>query len=84
MVNEKTLVLVKPDGVTRKLTGEIISRVERTGLKVVGLKMTSPNEDVMDSHYALSDDWTKSLMEKSKSSAEKEGREFAFSDQKET
>lgn len=36
---EKTLVLVKPDGVRRNLIGEIISRFERAGLKVLGLKM---------------------------------------------
>mgnify|MGYP006191207379 CR=1 FL=1 len=39
MGTETTLVLVKPDGVQRALAGEIISRIERTGLKIVGMKL---------------------------------------------
>ena len=39
MANERTLVLVKPDGVQRGLSGEIISRLEKTGLKIIGMKI---------------------------------------------
>lgn len=80
MAVERTLVLVKPDGVSRSLTGEIISRVERTGLKVVAMKMVRADENLLDKHYALVEDWAKELMRKSKSAAEKEGREFSFTD----
>lgn len=49
---ERTLVLVKPDGVQRGLIGEIISRLERTGLQIVGMKMLQISEDLAGQHYA--------------------------------
>jgi nucleoside-diphosphate kinase len=53
---EKILILVKPDGVQRGLIGEIISRFERKGLKLIGLKMMTLDDVILDSHYAhLSD-----------------------------
>jgi len=48
---EKTLVLLKPDAVARGIAGEIISRFERTGLKIIGLKMLSPDEQHYHHHY---------------------------------
>ena len=48
---EQTLVLVKPDGVARGLTGEIIKRIEQRGLKVVGLKMIKVEKDLAKQHY---------------------------------
>ncbi len=54
---EKTLVLIKPDGIQRSLIGEIIKRYERTGLKLVGLKMIVPTEDFVEKHYLLDPDW---------------------------
>jgi len=48
---EKTLVVLKPDAVARGLAGEILSRFERAGLKIVGLKMVSPNEEHYHKHY---------------------------------
>ena len=48
---ERTLVLVKPDGVKRSLAGEIISRFERTGLKVIGLKMVWVTKEFAKKHY---------------------------------
>ena len=50
---EKTLVLVKPDGVQRGLVGEIISRFERTGLKLVALKMLQMDREMAGKHYAI-------------------------------
>jgi nucleoside-diphosphate kinase len=58
---EKTLVLVKPDGVMRGLTGEIISRFERRGLKVVALRMVWPTKDHIARHYPESDEWFKNV-----------------------
>jgi nucleoside-diphosphate kinase len=48
---ERTLVLLKPDAVKRGLTGEIISRFEKAGLKIVGMKMVSPDESHYHHHY---------------------------------
>ena len=50
---ERTLVLVKPDGVQRGLVGEIISRFERTGLKLVALKMLRMDRKMAGQHYAI-------------------------------
>ncbi len=49
---ERSVVLVKPDGVQRGLIGEIIHRFERKGLKLVGLKMISLSDAVLDEWYA--------------------------------
>ena len=48
---ERSVILVKPDGVQRGLIGEIIHRFERKGLKLVGLKMISLNDAVLDEWY---------------------------------
>jgi nucleoside-diphosphate kinase len=49
---ERTLVLIKPDGVQRGLVGEIISRFERRGLKLVGMKLIQVDQDLSRRHYA--------------------------------
>jgi nucleoside-diphosphate kinase len=51
-MKEQTLVLIKPDGVARSLTGEIIRRIEQKGYVVTGLKMLSPSPDQLAAHYA--------------------------------
>lgn len=48
---ERTLVLIKPDGVKRSLSGEIISKFEKTGLKIVGLKMIWATKEFAKKHY---------------------------------
>lgn len=50
---ERTFVMVKPDGVQRGLIGEIISRFERRGLKIVGMKMLQVSDDLAQRHYAV-------------------------------
>ncbi|GIU92235.1 MAG: nucleoside-diphosphate kinase [Acidimicrobiia bacterium] len=52
MASERTFVMVKPDGVARGLVGEVISRLERKGLKLEKLKMTSVDERLAREHYA--------------------------------
>jgi nucleoside-diphosphate kinase len=52
-VNERTLVLIKPDGVQRVLTGRILGRYEDRGLKIVGLKMLQVSRDLAERHYAI-------------------------------
>ena len=50
---ERTLVLVKPDAVQRGLTGEVISRIEGTGLKLVALKMLHMDKGMAERHYGI-------------------------------
>ncbi len=50
---ERTLVLVKPDGVQRGLIGEIISRLERRGLRLVAAKFVQVEKDLAERHYAV-------------------------------
>ncbi len=50
---ERTLVLVKPDGVQRGLVGEIISRFEAKGLKIVGMKLLGVSRELAEKHYAV-------------------------------
>jgi nucleoside-diphosphate kinase len=52
MSKEQTLVLIKPDGVARSLTGEIIRRIEAKGYVVTGLKMLQPTGEQLAAHYA--------------------------------
>lgn len=49
---ERTLVIAKPDAVQRGLIGEIVSRLERKGLKLIGLKMISLDSELLQQHYA--------------------------------
>lgn len=51
-IYEKTIVIVKPDGVQRGLVGEVVKRLEMKGLKIVGLKMMHLEEAVLREHYA--------------------------------
>lgn len=50
---EKTLVLVKPDGVQRGLIGEVISRLERRGLRLIGAKFIHVGSNLAETHYAI-------------------------------
>lgn len=53
---ERTLVLIKPDAVQRGLVGTIMSRLERTGLKLVALKLLRIDNDLAQRHYAIHQD----------------------------
>jgi len=52
MTTERTFVMVKPDGVQRGLVGEVISRLERRGLKIVAMKMLWVDRELAEKHYA--------------------------------
>ncbi len=52
MSHEKTLIIIKPDALNRGLVGEIIKRFENKGLKLVGMKMTQLNNEILREHYA--------------------------------
>lgn len=49
---EKTLVIIKPDGLCKKLVGKVLSRFEEAGFKIVGLKMLKLTEKIYDEFYA--------------------------------
>ncbi|KAK9477517.1 nucleoside diphosphate kinase [Lipomyces japonicus] len=52
MSSEQTFIAIKPDGVQRGLVAPIISRFEQKGYKLVGIKLTSPSEELLKEHYA--------------------------------
>ena len=51
-MTERTLVLIKPDGVERRLVGEILSRIERKGLTIAALELKNVGDDLARRHYA--------------------------------
>jgi len=72
---EKTLIVIKPDGVQRSLIGEIISRFEKIGLKLIGVKMLVPTADFVEKHYTLDPEWRRITGEKRIAAAKKKGEE---------
>lgn len=64
---ETTVVLIKPDGVKRGLTGDIISRIEQRGLKIIALGMVEPTRLLVDDHYPKNKEWINRLGEKTMS-----------------
>lgn len=77
---ERTLVLIKPDGVQRGLIGEILGRFERVGLKVIALKMVHASHEDVDQHYALTEEWMKAVYDKAKAKYDATGESFPYSD----
>ena len=65
--------MIKPDGIQRTLIGEIITRYERTGLKLMALKMIAVNEDHVEKHYTIDPEWVRKVGEKSILSYDKKG-----------
>lgn len=78
--HEKTLVIVKPDGIQRSLVGEIIQRYERTGLKLLCLKMVIPTEETAIKHYyeVGGDVWLEEVGRKARASYEKKGLQSPY------
>ena len=70
---EKTYVMVKPDGVKKGLIGEIIKRFEQRDLKIVALDMFQPTHEQIDNHYPKEEAWITRLGEKTLSTYEKYG-----------
>ncbi|MHB9037517.1 MAG: nucleoside-diphosphate kinase [Armatimonadota bacterium] len=50
---ERTFIMIKPDGVKRKLVGEIIGRIERRNLSIVAMKMLTPSRKLAEEHYSV-------------------------------
>ena len=60
-MNQRTLVLLKPDAVLRGISGEILTRIERCGLKVVAAKFLNVSKELGRTHYAKDDDWKENV-----------------------
>ena len=77
---ERTLVMIKPDGVQRTLIGEIIKRYEQVGLKMIALKMVIPTEAMATKHYyeVGGDAWLEEVGRKAAASYEKKGLKSPF------
>lgn len=63
---EKTLVIIKPDGVERNLIGKIIDYYEKADLKVTAMEMLSVSKELIDKHYPENEDYVRSIGEKAK------------------
>lgn len=70
---ERTYVMVKPDGVKKGLTGEIIRRFEQRDLKIVALEMFQPTTEQIDNHYPKEEAWIRRLGQKTLGTYEKYG-----------
>lgn len=75
-MTERSLILIKPEGIEKNLIGEIISRLEKANLKIKAMKMLIANEEKAEKHYPVTEEWAFTAFTKSKQTAEKEGREF--------
>jgi len=71
--HEQTLILIKPDGIQRALTGAILQRFERAGLKIVGLKMLRAEPGVLERHYPDDDAWIRTVGTKTREAFESYG-----------
>jgi nucleoside-diphosphate kinase len=63
--DERSLVIIKPDGVQRALIGEVVKRFEQVGLKLVAMKMMNATKDLIEKHYTLDPEWRRITGEKS-------------------
>src|SRR3990172_94360 len=72
---ERTVVLVKPDGVKRGLVGETIKRLEQRGLKVIALKIITPTEKQAHDHYPHTEAWYRGMGEKTLENLKKYGKD---------
>jgi len=69
--NERTFVMIKPDGLKKGLTGEIIKRFEQRDLKIVALEMFRPTREEIDNHYPKDESWIRRLGQKTLGTYEK-------------
>jgi len=70
---ERTLIVIKPDGIQRTLIGEIIGRYERLGLKLCAVKMVVPTAEHIEQHYTLDPAWRRVTGEKTITSYQEKG-----------
>lgn len=73
---ERTLAIIKPDGIQRGLVGEIVGRFEKAGLKIVGMKLVWPDKKLVGEHYADDEDYLTGVGEKALVNAKEKGVEM--------
>ncbi len=71
--HERTLILIKPDGIQRALSGTILARFEQVGLKIVGLKMARAQRGVLERHYPADEGWVRTVGGKTREAFESYG-----------
>lgn len=74
---EMTVLIIKPDGVKRGLIGEVVSRIERRGLKIIALRMIWPTREDIDNHYPKNEAWITRVGEKTLATYAKYGLDAA-------
>lgn len=72
---ERTLVLVKPDGVKRAIVGKVLTRFEEAGLKIVGLKMLQVSREYVGNHYPNTPEWITGMGEKTLQTYRDQGKD---------
>lgn len=70
-MNQKTLVIIKPDGVKKNIIGEIINRFEKAGLVIKAMKYMQANTETVSLHYPENDEYMESLGKKSEKAGDK-------------
>lgn len=78
---ERTLILIKHDGMQRGLVGEIVGRFERKGLKIAAMKMLHPTEELADKHYVMTEAWIKKLAGLTRKAADEKNEKIDMTDE---
>lgn len=73
MKKQKALIIIKPDGVKRGIMGKIISRFERVGLKIIGLKFEWAKKEKIIAHYPEDENWFRKVGERTLTNYQKKG-----------
>jgi nucleoside-diphosphate kinase len=74
-LRERTLVLIKPDGVKRGIVGRMLSRFEDAGLKIVALRLLEVSKEYAENHYPNTPEWIKGMGEKTLQSYREQGKD---------
>lgn len=75
-IQQKTLVIIKPDGVQRSLVGEVIKRIERVGFKLVALKFEIADKEKVVKHYTIDPEWIEKTGRKALEADAKAGKDI--------
>lgn len=76
-IQEKSLVIIKPDGVQRSLIGDIVKRLEQVGLKLIALKFEIPTKEKAKQHYTIDPAWVEKAGNKARKSLEEYGEDVS-------
>lgn len=77
-MEERTLIILKPDTVQRALSGKILARFEDAGFKIIAMKMLQADPDLAKNHYRVDEAWAQSVFEKTKKAKEESGEELEY------